>query len=152
MKSAPTKPSKQQVFVSTVVFWHDAGSDELQLAAAAREPRIPAGLPVPQGLTIRPATTELAARAPAPSTIGVNILQAQRRSGRSPGTGVQLNGPASGVWVPTGSSSYAREAPAICSCGGDRNNHRRGGHPVFEFRACICACACAGGSSAVWLD
>lgn len=60
-----------------MVFWQDAGSDELQLAAAARVPSMPAGLPVPQGLRIRPATTGLAASVMAPRTTGtVNILQA----------------------------------------------------------------------------
>ena len=73
-----TKPSKQQVSVSAVVFWQEAGSDELQLLVAAREPSMPAGLLVAQGLTIRPATAEPVASIPTPSTIGVNILQVRR--------------------------------------------------------------------------
>lgn len=103
MRSVRTKPSKQHVLVSTVLFWQDAGSDELQLAAAARVPSMPAGLPVPQGLTIRPATTELAASALALNTIGVNIFQ--RRSSRSPEAGGVAGRPEGGyrVW-----GSYAR--------------------------------------------
>lgn len=61
-----TRPSKQHRLVSSVVFWHDAGS-EGQLSAAART------------VWAEPlaclAMTELAASAPTPSTIGVSIVK-----------------------------------------------------------------------------
>ena len=126
-----TKPSKQQVSVSAVVFWQDAGSDELQLLVAAREPSMPAGLLVAQGLTIRPATAEPVASIPTPSTIGVNILQVKRDEVEVVEVRrrvVQLNG----CRV---QGSYARDAPAICSCAAPRASAATGGQPS-SARAC----------------